>query len=559
MALAQYSKTFWFPTGTVAASIPARVFPENSSTLATLYTDATGTTTLPNPLNTTAAGVLTFWAEEGQYWIHADTESFAVAVGAAAQPATQQDVDDATEPIGLDTGVIFGGELNANLANPLALDIGATVGFIVDYVTTPATPVVTRVEIPAQTVALTDVIRVVTWWMADSTGAIIQQGARPTNAQRRTHLQLGATAQTGGAIFVDQTLPVILPQPTNQLYDLLYALGSFNIEGDILAPAGANLQVAKSAGTVFAAGFNHFSGPALTNDPHVSSMPAQNPTSLRYVTRTPAPAALTVTNVDVANYDNAGVITAIGGGANRSTIQHVYLFPVNTPADQIVVQYGQTIYSSLSEAVAAVGADPFVQNPTLTDGILLGFIVATRTATNLSDTAQARIIMAGKFGSGPAGSTFSGGGGSTIRTARVRITDDNLSGVPSAAAWTIVQTSSGTPLQCSIAAAIGDRIVIVGRFMRSGSRALDWLRVTSGIYLGTDTTSPLPEGDPALYPSLSFSYDTGPPMFTVVSGDISGGLVTVALANQGTSAAVVYAHTTYPFRLRLENIGPEPA
>jgi hypothetical protein len=151
------------------------------------------------------------------------------------------------------------------------------------------------------------------------------------------------------------------------------------------------------------------------------------------------------------------------------------------------------------------------------------------------------------------------GVGAVTRTASVRVTDDNLGGLPSAAAWTIVQTSSGTQLKCAIAASVGDRIRIVGRFMRSGSRFLDWYRVGSGIYLGTDTTSPLSEGDPAEYPSLSFSYDPGPPMFTVVSGDLSGGLVTVALANQGTGAGLVYAHTTYPFRMRLENIGPEPA
>ncbi|WP_329424010.1 hypothetical protein [Streptomyces sp. NBC_01268] len=48
--------------------------------------------------------------------------------------------------------------------------------------------------------------------------------------------------------------------------------------------------------------------------------------------------------------------------------------------------------------------------------------------------------------------------------------------------------------------------------------------------------------------------------FTVGAGDIDGtGKVTVVLAHQGTNPGKVYAHTLYPWRLRLENIGPEPA
>lgn len=102
--------------------------------------------------------------------------------------------------------------------------------------------------------------------------------------------------------------------------------------------------------------------------------------------------------------------------------------------------------------------------------------------------------------------------------------------------------------------------------MRKGSHFLDWVLLDSAgaiaIYAGTDTGSPLAEGDPALYPSLSFGYETGPPQFTVGSEHIASGLATVALAHQGAAAGnanIVYAHTTYPWTLRLRNIGPEPA
>lgn len=307
------------------------------------------------------------------------------------------EVPDA-EPIGFDTGIVQGGEISANLSNPLSLDIGATVGYVADYTSTPGTPILTRVSTNAQTVALENTTRSITWWMIAPNGTVIQQANRPTNTQRRQNLQLGATAQNGVQIFVDQTLPVIVPHPTNQLYDLMYSLGSFNITGNRITPVGGNLQIAQTSGTVFAVGFNHFAGATLTNDPHVSTTTAQTPAQFRYVTQNSIAAGATVTSIDVGNYDNGGTITAIPGGANASTIHRVYLFPTNNAADQLVVQYGQTVYSSLAAAISGVGNNPnFIRNPTIPDGILLGYVVATKSATDLSNAGQASVTMANRF------------------------------------------------------------------------------------------------------------------------------------------------------------------
>lgn len=155
------------------------------------------------------------------------------------------------------------------------------------------------------------------------------------------------------------------------------------------------------------------------------------------------------------------------------------------------------------------------------------------------------------------------GGGSSIRTASVRITDDNLSGLPSAPSWTIALTSAGTPLQCSIAAAAGDRIRLCGNFMYVGAHFLDWVLLDSSgaiaVYAASGTSSPLAEGSPTMYPSLSFNKMATPEMFTVSGGHINAGEIAIALAHQGTSSGTVYAHATYPWKLLLENIGPEPA
>jgi len=87
----------------------------------------------------------------------------------------------------------------------------------------------------------------------------------------------------------------------------------------------------------------------------------------------------------------------VGGGANTSTIQRVYVFATNLPSNQLIVQYGQQTYGSLSAAIAAIGAGTFLPNPTTVNGALIGYIAVTRTATNLTDPTQAAFVNAGKF------------------------------------------------------------------------------------------------------------------------------------------------------------------
>lgn len=389
MALAQYTDTFWFPNGVLAANVQAVIFPRSSSTPATLWSNSAGTVSLANPTQTDASGILTFWAESGDYWVHLDSEVFPITVGMSQEQAD------------LSTGVASGGELNVNGSNPAALDIGAVDGYVVNYLAgTQAEPVVTRVKTAAQTVALdaSALTRTITWWLLDSSGTVVQQASHPTNTQRRTHIVLGLTFQAGGAIYQEQTAPVILPQAANQLVDLMDALGPFIISGGLISANGTNLKIDLSSGEVFARSFNHFAGASLTDDPHVSPVLAQAPAQWRYVLQNSTVLGALTDTLDVANYDNGGVLTAVGGGAGSSTIHRVWLFAANTASAQLVIQYGQTVYASLTDAVNAVGSRTHVVNPLLSgEAALVAQLAVTRTATNLSDIAQCRIIRAGKF------------------------------------------------------------------------------------------------------------------------------------------------------------------
>jgi hypothetical protein len=309
---------------------------------------------------------------------------------------------DAQQAIGstVSTGVISGGELSANGLDPAAVDIGATVGYVVDVVTAPTAPVVTRVTTADQTVPLdaASLLRSVTWWLMDSSANVIQQGTTPTPEQRRTHLVLGVTTFFGGAVVVTQTLPVILAQPANQFADLMGELGPFSSSGNSITANGANLMINQSSGKMFARAFSHFVSGALTNSPHIVDTQAQAPSQFRYITATGTVFGPLVNTVDVANFDNAGVITPIGGGANTASVHRLWLFGTGEASTQLAFQYGQTTHASLTAAAAAIGQDGHVVNPLIVgNGALIAHVVAIRSATNLSDPAQAVIRAAGKF------------------------------------------------------------------------------------------------------------------------------------------------------------------
>lgn len=390
MALAQYSESYWFPSGILAQNVPASVFPEGSSALASLWADSAGTVPLPNPLDTDGFGVLSFFATVGRYWVHIDTETFPIDVGMSQEQAD------------LSTGISSGGDLNLNPGNPLALDISPLIGYVVgNNLIGPGLPAVIRVDSPARTEILdaASQTRSVTWWLMDSSGTIIQQGPRPTNTQRRTHIVLGGTLfdTTTMTLLEAQTLPVILPQQASQLADLMDGLKPFSLSGNRISAAGANLMFNKTSGTLFSRAFNHYLGPVLTNDPHVTISPAQAPAQFRRIVQTITPTPPVVTTIDPANFDVGGVITPVGLGAFASTIQRVWLFATDQLTNQIVVQYGQLRYVSLSSAVAAIGTDDPILNPTTDSGTLIGYLAVIRTATNLSDPTQAAFVNAAKF------------------------------------------------------------------------------------------------------------------------------------------------------------------
>lgn len=236
----------------------------------------------------------------------------------------------------------------------------------------------------------------------DSTGSLVEQGTFPTPNNRRVMIYLGRVIVNSGTVIQTLTEPVVIEQPSNQLYDLMKGLRIFNESGNVIGSNGANLSINKTAGVVFSAGANFQSD---SDNPHRVTLSSYTPVTFQHITQT-ASTGTDVTVISPANYDVSGTITTIPGNNNHATNMRVYLFP----SGNVRVAYGQVEYNNIVDAIQGLATEEYTINPSIPgNGILIGVISVIKGATDLSDPDHARFLRVSRFGE-----TSIGGSGSSV-------------------------------------------------------------------------------------------------------------------------------------------------
>lgn len=302
----------------------------------------------------------------------------------------------------LSTGVIRGGQLNASPSNPTTqIEIEPIVGYIVDYVPSESSPLVKRISTSSvTTVPVSNMAAPITWFSIASDGSVFQQVTQPTAEDYVERLHVGYCVVVSGAIVDVQTLQGRITQSVQERISLLGALGSFSVRGEEpeIDPNGANLQLNSTAGKIFARGISLYDNDVLQHERNVFQYNASSGISFRRVTQLASSFNVaTSTVLDPGQYDVGGVLTTVPNPSSSATVLRVYTFPLTNPADRFYVQYGQTVYSTLDEAIGGVGVDDFVINPLLKFSTLLMYIAVTKGAISLIDPAQARFRQADRF------------------------------------------------------------------------------------------------------------------------------------------------------------------
>jgi hypothetical protein len=233
-----------------------------------------------------------------------------------------------------------------------------------------------------------------TYILLTSASTISYQTTFPTPQQRRENIYLGklghGTRTTILNVFNEPDSDI---SPLSQLRDMFTPIKLIN-DGVLVSANGANLNINTSAGVLYGMGIGF-----ATNqlNPNSLTINATTPTTFQYRTQTGGTggAFTSTTTVDVGFYDLNGVRTAVGSPAKQATNQRIFMLQNG----QFRIQYGQTKYTDLATAIAAVDTESFTTFQNFRDNaILIGVLSVRSDATALINIAQAKFTFASKFG-----------------------------------------------------------------------------------------------------------------------------------------------------------------
>jgi hypothetical protein len=254
----------------------------------------------------------------------------------------------------------------------------------------------------------------------DQNGNIIQQTTPYDDGQYNTLITIGTVlhqnkSTTNGSI----SYPNVAYGYKQRTYDFIKAFGPLKLSGYTILPSGS-LGLNLGSGTAFADGRNYQNdpnNPSYINDPGttISKIFRYYQSGSDFIFDNNG--ALGYTTLDVAHYnpDGLGVLQPVpGNGSNRQySIQRVFWYP-NSTTKAFVVYYGTRSYPTLTDAVANIQYESFLETAnTQQNAVYLGAI-AIRNNGSFTDSTSYAILPAGIFRS-----IGGSGGGGTAPSARL--------------------------------------------------------------------------------------------------------------------------------------------
>jgi len=332
---------------------------------------------------------------------------------------------------GISTGLLNGGVLST-VNGTTTFNLSSGSGLIITYnasLSSDPFPTIVKVDWPNfVSSSLPNITtKAITYIAIDSSGSLVKQNSAYADGDFESKIIIGRVLHQSGSVTNGTiTQPTVSYGQTGFRGDFVRAFGPLKLSGHVVSvnatatnpPTNTQfLGLAKTSGDSYVEGRNYTTNP---NSPNYIKSTTDTALTTSKIFREYVNSSGTVvidsgvanagyTAVDVTNYNNNGVLTAIGGG-NKFTIQRLYWFP-NAVNRAIFAYYGNTIYTTIAAAEAGIETEVFTEGDNTRDGaILLGYLIVKQGTTDLNDVAKAKIIQAGLS---RAISSTGGGGGAT--------------------------------------------------------------------------------------------------------------------------------------------------
>lgn len=324
-------------------------------------------------------------------------DSFLAADGAYKAIGTSiQGIWESTGLIDVGTGL----SINADTTK---FDVPAIEGYVVDHTVDP--PTVTNVTRAASTGETSPFIGTdtVTYVGCDVNGVLQLKNTPFTDQESREYFVIGTMSTLDNVNWAFAvTRPTIAFGGSAQDQDFMRALGLFRSGQGLCYVGNADLTMNRTAGRMGGLGIGFAAGAFPYDDPnalaHVAEAVVGDGASGDFFYQTSlgggAAAGGGGTLVDPTTWENPLGSTATVANS-KFTNQYVFMYSSGVTG----IQYGQTEYSSLDDAKAAVEKEAFVVNQTNKDlGLLVACISIAKSCTDMSDPATCFITNFGKLG-----------------------------------------------------------------------------------------------------------------------------------------------------------------
>ncbi len=274
-----------------------------------------------------------------------------------------------------------------SIASATEVGIAAGTGQVVDNTTDPNNP--TLVEVTWGASVVTDLFLatdVATTFFIDAAGAVVQKPGTRDAEDRRNLIFLGFSAHEANTTVesVGNT-GVVAGSNAGMTYDIVSAVGDINIFGNAYSANGVNLLLDKAVGRVFGSAIG-----ATAADPNFADNALQTAIATYVYTYQPAVPGTpynTAVEVDIdPDFFDDGSGTLAAMSPNKFQIQRLVFEP---RTGLTAIEYGQTEYNSLGEAIDGITENNIQNNPALRGLLLRGWLVVKTGTTDLTDLTDA--------------------------------------------------------------------------------------------------------------------------------------------------------------------------